>query len=88
MKGGDRRKPGDEGGEIRGVGALPTYVGGQSADSDPDAAIARLAARQHGVVSVPSSMRPAFTSGVAYAESSLGGCIAFTAGSSLSGTQD
>lgn len=36
----------------------------------------------------PSSMRPAFTSGVAYAESSLGGCIAFTAGSSLSGTQD
>jgi very-short-patch-repair endonuclease len=28
-------------------------VGGQRANSDPDAAIARLAARQHGVISVP-----------------------------------
>jgi very-short-patch-repair endonuclease len=34
------------------LGALPTHVGGQGAKSDADAVIARLAARQHGVVSM------------------------------------
>jgi predicted transcriptional regulator of viral defense system len=41
-----------KGGDLGGW-RLPTYVGGQRANSDPDAVIARLAARQHGVVSVP-----------------------------------
>ena len=46
------RNTGDEGGEIEGVGDLFRICRKNSPSKGRDAAIARLAARQHGVVSV------------------------------------